>query len=80
MTNIWGVPAYLYSEKLYYINNFDFYEYFQRSSLAVSFFNWSQILSWIFPAFISIIFFGLLLALSVKFKKNTNMTQKLKRL
>ena len=72
MANLWGATSYLYSSKLYRVGILDFDEFFQRSDIAVSFFKLSRNMSLIFPTFMSITFFALLMALSFKFQRSKN--------
>ena len=41
MAFYWGLPAFQLSWKLFYIDKFNFREYFQRSEIAVEIFKWS---------------------------------------
>ena len=64
MANLWGAPANLLSFKLYKTDVINYHEYFQRSEAAVWIFSWSRNLKLITPSTISIILFGMLMALS----------------
>ena len=90
MANLWGAPAFLLSKKLSKLGIKSYEEYFQRSEAAVWIFSWSRNLKLITPSTISIILFGMLMALSytsapkkdqnLKLQRQKNITRNQKRL
>ena len=79
MANLWGAPAFLLSVKLYKLDIMSYSEYFQRSEAAVWIFSWSRNLKLITPSTISIILFGMLMALSYTSAPKKDQNLKLQR-